>query len=97
MLSKADPQQPNLTASREVSQQAERLLTHKVWLPQLLYDSLPYFYLTAGFAAFFATVYISDWFWILPHTVLFSAACLHLAVAVYQRRRRFRGNAEPGH
>jgi len=95
MLSKADPQQLNLTAPREVSQQAERLLTRKIWLPQLLYDSLPYFYLTAGFAAFFATLYISDWFWILPHYVLFSAACLHLAYAVCRRRRRYRRNAHP--
>jgi len=93
MLSKADPQQLNLTASREVSQPAERLLTRKIWLPQFLYDSLPYFYLTAGFAAFFATLYISDWFWILPHYVLFSVACLHMAYAVYQRRRRFRRDA----
>jgi hypothetical protein len=51
--------------------------------------ALPYFYLTAGFAAFFATLYINEWFWILPHYLLFSAACLHLGFAV--RRRRTKG------
>lgn len=63
-------------------------MSRKIWLPKLLYDCLPYFYLTAGFAAFFATLYISDWFWVLPHYILFSAACLHLSYAVYRRRTR---------
>ena len=64
------------------------MLGRRVWLPRLLYDCLPYFYLTAGFAAFFATLYINEWFWVLPHYLLFSAACLHLAGAVHQRRKR---------
>ncbi len=87
MLSKAAPDQPELypTDKAEVS---EPLLTRKIWLPRLVYDCLPYFYLTAGFAAFFATLYISEWFWILPHYLLFSAACVHLAIAVYRRRHR---------
>ena len=66
------------------------MLTRKIWLPRLVYDCLPYFYLTAGFAAFFATLYISEWFWVLPHYLLFSAACVHLAFAVYGRRRKSR-------
>jgi len=63
-------------------------MTRKIWLPRILYDLLPYFYLTAGFAAFFATLYISEWFWVLPHYLLFSGACLHLAYTVYARRNR---------
>ncbi|MDH4107343.1 MAG: hypothetical protein OEW35_03425 [Gammaproteobacteria bacterium] len=66
------------------------ILTRKIWLPRLLYDCLPYFYLTAGFGAFFATLYINEWFWVLPHYVLFSAACLHLAISVLRKRRRNR-------
>ena len=96
MLSKVEPQRLNLTATQEVSHRAGNLMTRKIWLPRLLYDLLPYFYLTAGFAAFFATLYISDWFWILPHYLLFSAACLHLAYAVYRRRKGSRQGAEPG-
>jgi len=63
MLTKADPQHLNLTATQEVSHRAGNLMTRKIWLPRILYDLLPYFYLTAGFAAFFATLYISEWFW----------------------------------
>ena len=44
--------------------------------------------LIAGVAAFFATLYISNWMWILPHYLLFSAACVHLGVLVLRRRRR---------
>ncbi len=62
------------------------LLSKKIWLPRLLYDALPYFYFTAGFSAFFATLYINEWFWVLPHYLLFSAACIHLAIVVYRRR-----------
>jgi len=87
MLSKAAPDHSSLTATQVITRSAGNLATRKIWLPKLLYDCLPYFYLTAGFAAFFGTVYISEWFWILPHYLLFSAACVHLAVAVYRRRR----------
>lgn len=61
--------------------------SRKIWLPRLVYDCLPYFYLTAGFAAFFATLYIHQWFWVVPHYILFSAACLHLGIRIYGKRR----------
>ncbi len=88
MLTKTAPKHLDLSSTQEVARNAERLASRKIWLPKLLYDCLPYFYLTAGFAAFFATLYISDWFWVLPHYILFSAACLHLSFAVYRRRKR---------
>ena len=46
-------------------------LRRRVWLPRLLYAALPYFYVLSGLAAFLATVYITEWFWVLPHYVLF--------------------------
>ena len=88
MLSKAAHDQVDLYAAKARRQRSGSLLTRKIWLPRIVYDCLPYFYLTAGFAAFFATLYISEWFWVLPHYLLFSAACVHLAFAVYGRRRR---------
>jgi len=63
-------------------------MSRKVWLPKLLYTILPYFYFASGIAAFLATMYISDWFWVLPHYLLFSAACIHLGIIVYRRRSR---------
>ena len=88
MLSSAAPKPATLTETQEVVRNTGSLVSRKVWLPKIFYDALPYFYLTAGFAAFFATLYISDWFWVLPHYLLFSAACLHLGVLVLRRRKR---------
>jgi len=45
----------------------------------------PYLYLTGAFAAFFATLYVTDWFWILPHSVLLAAAAVHLFSAFKRR------------
>lgn len=86
MLSRADSQDTGPSAKQGIKRAAGNLATRKIWLPKLLYDGLPYFYLTAGFAALFATLYINEWFWVLPHYLLFSAACLHLAMLVYRRR-----------
>lgn len=84
------PKQMDLSATKDITRTAEQLATKKIWLPKLLYDSLPWFYLTAGLAAFFATLYVSTWLWVLPHYLLFSLACLHLAFAVLRKRRRAR-------
>lgn len=78
----------DLSATQELTRRAGKLATRKIWLPKLIYDALPWFYLAAGCAALFATLYISEWFWVLPHYLLFSGACLHLAFTVYRRRRR---------
>jgi len=91
MYSKAAPEHLDFSATQDVTRSAGTLLTRKIWLPKLAYDALPYFYLTAGFAAFFATLYITDWFWVLPHYLLFSAAICHLAFAVIRKRKRRRG------
>lgn len=75
-----------LSDTQQVTRSAGKLANKKIWLPKLLYNALPYFYLTSGFVAFFATLYISEWFWVLPHYLLFSAACIHLGIFVYRRR-----------
>ncbi len=82
-----------LGANQEDSHATEVLLEKRIWLPKLLYDGQTYIYLTAGFAAFFATLYINEWFWVLPHYLLFSAACLHLGFAV-RRWRTKSGDSE---
>lgn len=75
-----------LTETQEVTRDAGRLMTRKVWLPKALYDALPYFYLLAGVCALLASVYISGWVWLLPHYLLFAIACLHLGLVVFRRR-----------
>ncbi|MEO1201560.1 MAG: hypothetical protein AAFX10_02555 [Pseudomonadota bacterium] len=78
-----------------VTHAAGQLATRKVWLPKAIYDALPYFYFGAGVAAFLATIYINEWFWVLPHYVLFSVGCLHLGVVIYRRRERARHDDSP--
>jgi len=94
MLSNAGTKSADLTDTQEVTRNAGSLVSRKIWLPKGLYDALPYFYLVAGSAAFLATLYISNWLWVLPHYLLFSAACLHLGVLVLRRRRRPRERRE---
>ena len=93
MLSTVAGKPAELTDTQEMTRDAGRLISKKIWLPKFIYDALPIFYLASGFAAFFATLYISEWFWVLPHYILFSAACIHLGLLVYRRRRRPRPEA----
>ena len=62
----------------------------KVWLPRLVYECLPYFYILAGFAALFATLYINAWYWVVPHWILCTALCLHFGANTLYRRFRYR-------
>jgi hypothetical protein len=88
MLTTTAGKQVRLTDTQQVTRTTGNAISRKIWLPKLLYNALPYFYLVAGFMAFFATLYISEWFWVLPHYLLFSAACIHLGLLVMRRRRR---------
>jgi hypothetical protein len=76
-----------LSDTQQVTRNAGSLVARKIWLPKLLYNALPYFYIVSGIAAFFGTLYISEWFWILPHYLLFSAVCIHLGIKVYRLRK----------
>lgn len=88
MLSTAQGKRSSLVETQRVTRDSGSLLSRKIWLPKLLYELLPYFYIAAGVAAFLATMYISEWFWVLPHYLLFSVACVHLGVFIYRRRSR---------
>jgi hypothetical protein len=77
-----------LTDTQQINTRDGNVLSRKIWLPKILYNGLPYFYLGAGVAALLATLYISDWFWVLPHYLLFSVACLHLGMMVFSRRHK---------
>ncbi len=88
MIGTAAPKTESLSETQQVARRNGSLARRKIWLPKLLYNALPCFYLLSGIAAFFATVYINEWFWVLPHYLLFSAACLHLSISVYRRRNK---------
>jgi Flp pilus assembly protein TadB len=88
MFSNTASESAHLSETQEMARDTGDLMSRKIWLPKLLYNSLPYFYLFAGIAALLATLYISNWYWILPHYLLFVAACLHMGLLVYRRRHR---------
>ena len=64
-----------LSDTQQVARDTGELLTRKLWIPKALYAALPFFYILSGIVALLATLYISDWFWVLPHYLLCSAAC----------------------
>ncbi len=88
MLTDAASKAQQFTDTRTASRNAGRLITRRIWLPKVIYNSLPFFYVFAGVMALLATLYISDWFWVLPHYLLFSVACLHMGILIYRRRHR---------
>ena len=75
-----------LSETQQFTHETGNLLSRKIWLPKLLYAMLPYFYIFSGAAALLATLYIGNWYWVLPHYLFFSAACLHMGVMIYRRR-----------
>jgi hypothetical protein len=83
-----------LSETQQMTRDTGSLLARKIWLPKVLYAALPYFYLVAGIGALIATMYIGHWSWILPHYIIFSAACLHMGTFIYRRRKASRKNAE---
>jgi hypothetical protein len=88
MLSNTATKPTSLSETQNVSQDAGEFLSRKIWLPKMLYRALPAFYILSGSAALLATLYISEWFWVLPHYLLFSAACLHMGLLVFRRRHK---------
>ena len=82
-----------LTDTQQFAHDAGSFATRKIWLPKALYDALPWFYLVSGVLAFLTTLYISEWFWVLPHYILFSGACIHLGALVLHRRYRRKDDA----
>jgi hypothetical protein len=88
MLSSTAPKSATASNAQNTARPTTPILSRKVWLPKVFYDSVPYFYLVAGAIAFFTTLYISEWFWVLPHYLLFSVACLHFGIFVLRRRHR---------
>ncbi len=90
MLSNAAAKSSQLTETQQMTRDAGRVMSRKIWLPKFVYNALPFFYILAGAGALVATIYISGWVWLLPHYLLFSVACLHMGILVYRRRNRSR-------
>jgi len=94
MFRDATEKPPVLSETQQVTRETGSLLSRKVWLPKFLYTVLPYFYLVSGIGALVATMYIGHWSWIVPHYILFSAACLHMGILIYRRRNRAKNDPQ---
>ena len=90
MLSNAAGKSSHLSETQQMTRDAGQLMSRKIWLPKIIYNALPFFYVVAGIGALVATIYINGWIWLLPHYLLFAVACLHMGVLVYRRRNRSR-------
>ena len=88
MFSNSASKKARLSETQRTSHAQGGWMTRRIWLPKALYAALPFFYLVSGGAALLATLYISNWAWVLPHYLLFAVACLHMGVLVYRRRHR---------
>lgn len=86
MFGSATPKTASATDLPDAPRSGAGLTGRKIWLPKLIYSALPWFYVGSGIAAFMATLYINEWFWILPHYLLFSIACVHLGLIIFRRR-----------
>ncbi|MEM8982715.1 MAG: hypothetical protein AAGC71_06790 [Pseudomonadota bacterium] len=82
---------PDSLSATEILNTAQTvILLRRIWLPRVVYEALPFVYLIAGLAAFLATLYVPEWYWIVPWYVLFACALVHAAIYLLLRRLRSR-------
>ena len=86
----SSPAQERLTTTQILAVRAGDLAKRRIWLPRIVYESLPFAYITVGFAAFFATLYIPEWYWVVPYYFLFACASIHAGLHVWTKRFRAR-------
>ena len=90
MYSNAVEKPAHLSETQQITRDAGKLMSRKIWIPKVLYNVLPYFYLFAGISALLTTIYINGWVWVLPHYLLFAIACLHMGLLVHRRRNKLK-------
>lgn len=96
MLSSAESRNPGSLPVNVGLAWLKDIATRRIWLPRLAYQALPWFYLSAGICALLASFYVSHWYWILPHYLIFAVACIHLGAFVFRLRSRKTGSKAPG-
>ena len=81
-----------MSESRNTTETLTRLSgdREKVWLPEIVYEALPYLYLLVGLGALFTSLYITEWYWIVPHCLLITAVGIHAGVSILLKRLRAR-------
>ena len=88
MLKESQVLQTELTATQALPERRRNPLMRRIWLPKILYDLVPWFYLASGIVALLGALYINDWFWIVPQYFIFAAACVHAGYYIHRLRKR---------
>lgn len=78
-----------------IPRQIRNTLLQKLWLPRVVYETLPYLYLFLGLVALTSAMYVPEWTWILPYAILLGLICLHFGIAILTLRYRFRYRRYP--
>jgi hypothetical protein len=77
------------------NRQIRDLLLQKLWLPRIVYELLPYFYLSLGLTALASATHMRAWVWILPYAILLGLICIHVGLALITLRYRYRHRNRP--
>ncbi|MEL7537492.1 MAG: hypothetical protein AAFZ58_11070 [Pseudomonadota bacterium] len=84
------PHPESFSTTDVLTRTATGVLFRRIWIPRVVYEALPFFYLVAGLTAFFATLYVPEWYWVVPYYFLVACGLIHAAVYVWLRRARSR-------
>lgn len=68
----------------------QRLLLKRIWLPEGLYEALPYLYIAIGLIALAAALFLPEWAWIIPWACVFGFTAIHIGLKIVALRHRFR-------
>ncbi len=52
-----------------------------------LQEFIPFAYVAAGFGAFFATLYVPEWYWVMPYYFLGGVAAVHAIASLAAKKR----------
>ena len=86
---------PQHLRRNNASRLIRNLLLRKLWLPRIVYETLPFLYLFLGLTALASAMHLQDWTWILPYAILLSLICLHAGLALITLRYRYRYRKHP--
>ena len=81
---------PQHLRRNNASRRIRNLLLQKLWLPRIVYETLPFLYLFLGLTALASAMHMQDWTWILPYAILLGLICLHAGLALITLRYRYR-------
>lgn len=72
--------------TKDFSETMVLLARRRVWLPNWLYEALPYIYMIGGGIALTTTIFVNNWTWMLPHALLLGCFLVHIGAGILRMR-----------